>query len=63
MRRRVQAVQGEDMFINVLLVVGIAAIVAFTFMRGLQGLKLFAALVAVVVLAVLVWNVTASLQR
>jgi hypothetical protein len=53
----------EGMFINILLIVALAAIVAFTLTRGLQGLKLFAALIAVVVLAVLVWNVTVSLRQ
>jgi small-conductance mechanosensitive channel len=49
--------------INILWVVGLAAIVAFALMRGLQGLKLFVALIVIVVLAVLVWNVTVSLRR
>jgi hypothetical protein len=40
------------MSINILWVVGLAAIVSFALMRGLQGLKLFVALIVIVVLAV-----------
>jgi hypothetical protein len=43
--------------------VAVAAIVVLALMRGVRGLKMLAALFAVVILGVMVWNIAVSLLR